>query len=121
MKLAYCSFNLFGYEHITPPPKNLPKEFITFYVTDSVENVNESEKLGWKHGVLFEKFKEETDKFKKRIDVSYLKIYFDEILPDIKNFLKINLSEKKDYLKFKNFTGIFNDKENFFHYNKSRF
>jgi hypothetical protein len=46
MKLAYCSFNLFGYEHITPPPKNLPKEFITFYVTDSVENVNESEKLG---------------------------------------------------------------------------
>jgi hypothetical protein len=86
MKLAYCSFNLFGYEHITPPPKNLPKEFITFYVTDSVENVNESEKLGWTHGVLFEKFKDETDKFKKRIAVSYLKIFFDKILPDIENF-----------------------------------
>jgi hypothetical protein len=56
--------------------------------------------------------------------IDYYELHNLEVLDyfrDKKNFLKINLSEKKDYLKFKNFTGIVNDKENFFHYNKSRF
>lgn len=86
MKLAYCSFNLFDYEFVTPPPKNLPEEFVTFYITDCLENANLAKDLGWDYPIIFDEFLNETDKFKKRITVSYVKIFFERFIPNIEEF-----------------------------------
>ena len=47
MENLYLTMNLFGYEKLTPPPKLLPENLTTCYITDDENISNQAKELGW--------------------------------------------------------------------------
>jgi urocanate hydratase len=77
--------NFFNYEKIIPPPINLPKNLITVYVTDSVENEEMAKKMGWQ---IVKKITENlniTDKFERRKLVGFVNSFPTKVVPEIQN------------------------------------
>lgn len=64
--------NLYDYETVISPPKNLPDDFITYYVTDSEMNSLAAKNLGWDYVHITDKFLDITDKFNRRKSIAFI-------------------------------------------------
>ena len=90
MENLYLTMNLFGYEKLTPPPKSLPENLTTCYITDDENISNQAKELGW-------------DIVKKTNSFSaYLFPNTDEKITDIESLkVKKEIIEQLTGLKFK--------------------
>jgi hypothetical protein len=77
--------NFFNYEKIIPPPKNLPKNLITVYVTDSDKNAETAKKLGWEITKVLNEYTNITDPFEKRKLVAFINSYPLKVVPELEN------------------------------------
>jgi hypothetical protein len=78
--------NLFGYERVLPPPKNLPSEVISCYITDNEKNESLAKTLGWNLVKLTNEFETLTDKLQRRICVAKIKCFPKLFVPEVDNF-----------------------------------
>jgi hypothetical protein len=76
LKIAYYTFNLYNYEYVLPPPHNLPNNITTYYITDNDGTEYEAIENGWQNVIKFTDFVGETNEFKMRVNISYLKSFF---------------------------------------------
>ena len=74
--------NLYNYELAIEPPKNLPNNMITYYVTDNIEIANKVKSLGWDHVCITDKFLNITDKFEKRKSIAYINSFPHEFIKE---------------------------------------
>ena len=77
--------NFFNYEKIIPPPKNLPKNLITVYVTDSDKNAETAKSLGWEITKVLNEHTNITDSFEKRKLVAFINSYPLKVVPELEN------------------------------------
>jgi hypothetical protein len=82
--------NFYNYECVIPPPKNLPTEMITVYVTDSQDNSTKAKDLGWNYSPIIEDYINIDDKFSRRKVVALVNSYPSAFLPaELKHINKI--------------------------------
>jgi len=86
IKKLFLVKNLFNYEQIISPPKNLPDDFDTLYVTDSDEIAFSAKTLGWSQTYVTKKFIGVTDLFLKRVSVAYINCFPHEFIPNDVNY-----------------------------------
>lgn len=86
MKNLYITMNLFGYEQLTPPPKLLPKNLTTCYITDNEDTENKAKELGWGIVKKTNSFNDVTKNLDKRISVARIKCFPAEFVPEINDF-----------------------------------
>jgi hypothetical protein len=79
--------NLFGYEHIIPPPSNLPDNMHTLYLTDSESNKELALSMGWDEVIVTHEFSHITDNFGRRSSIGYINSHPHKF---IKNILDYN-------------------------------
>ena len=82
----YLTMNLFGYEKLTPPPKSLPENLTTCYITDDENISNQAKELGWDIIKKTNSFNDVTEKLDKRISVARIKCFPGEFVPEVKDF-----------------------------------
>jgi hypothetical protein len=85
MKNYFVVKNLYNYEKVIAPPKNLDKSLSTVYITDNDENVDLSKKLGWNISVKTNMFINESDVFNRRKSVSYINAFPSKVVPELNN------------------------------------
>jgi hypothetical protein len=86
MENLYLTMNLFGYEKLTPPPKSLPKNLTTCYITDNEDTKNKAKELGWDIVKKTNSFNNITKNLDKRISVAKIKCFPTEFVPEINDF-----------------------------------
>lgn len=86
MENLYLTMNLFGYEKLTPPPKLLPKNLKTCYITDNEDFERDAKELGWDIVKKIDIFKNLTNPLDKRISVARIKCFPSEFVPEINDF-----------------------------------
>jgi hypothetical protein len=77
--------NFFNYEKIIPPPKNLPENLITVYVTDSDKNAETAKSLGWEITKVLKDHINITDSFEKRKLIGFINAYPLKVVPELEN------------------------------------
>lgn len=77
--------NFFDYEKIIPPPKNLPKNLKTVYVTDNDNNTELLQNLGWEIVKIVNDYTHITDLFERRRLISYINSYPLKVVPELIN------------------------------------
>jgi len=75
--------NLYNYEVVIPPPRNLPLGLKTVYVTDTDENCEIAKNLGWDFVKKTELFIGREDKFERRKSIAYINSYPVKVVPEI--------------------------------------
>jgi len=83
MKNYFVVKNLYNYEKVISPPKNLDKSLTTVYITDNDENVNLSKNLGWDMSFKTELFINELDTFNRRKNISYINAFPVKVFPKL--------------------------------------
>ena len=86
LKIAYYTFNLYQYEYVLPPPQNIPSGITTIYVTDNDDTEYGALQNGWDKVIKYTNFVGETDSFKMRVNISYIKTFFYEIVPELSEY-----------------------------------
>lgn len=86
MKIGLLFKNLFNYDEIIPPPKNIPSNMDSIYLTDSVENQKKALSKGWKYCYVTEQFLNVNTNIKKRLAIAHINCYPENYLPDNKNY-----------------------------------
>ena len=86
MKVCFLFKNLFNYDTIVSPPKNMPKNIDTIYLTDNEKNKNDALSKGWKYSYVTEKFLNSISNIEKRNAIAYINCYPEKIISDIKNY-----------------------------------
>lgn len=109
LKIAYYTFNLYRYEDILPPPTNLPEGVTTFYVTDNEDFEYRAKEQGWDRVINFTNFSGEKDPFKMRVAVSYIKIFFGEIVPELLDYDLVFISDSNIIRLFDGWFDFYND------------
>ena len=77
--------NLFNYEKVIPPPKNLPSNLKTVYVTDTLENVMLAKDLGWNSIKLITGYEHIVDSFERRKLVALINSFPLKVVPELIN------------------------------------
>jgi hypothetical protein len=72
--------NLYDYEIVISPPKNLPNNMITYYVTDNENNANKAKMLGWDYVHVTTLFLDVIDKFDRRKSAAYINCFPHEFI-----------------------------------------
>jgi hypothetical protein len=75
--------NFFNYEKLISPPKNLPKNLKTVYVTDNENNTELLQNLGWEIVKIVKDFIHLTDLFERRKVISYINSYPLKVVPEL--------------------------------------
>lgn len=84
--LSYFTKNLWGYEKLTPPPKNLPKQIKTFYLTDDINYKDSLLKAGWDVVIINDEYKKITDQKTRRKIISEINCFPSKFIDEINNF-----------------------------------
>jgi hypothetical protein len=75
--------NLYDYELVIPPPRNLPAGLKTVYVTDTDNNCEIAKSLGWDFVKKTELFLGRSDKFERRKSIAFINSYPLKVVPEI--------------------------------------
>ena len=114
LKIAYYTFNLYQYEYVLPPPQNIPSGITTIYVTDNDDTEYGALQNGWDKVIKFTNFVGETDSFKMRVNISYIKTFFYEIVPELSEYDLVFMCDSNVKTLFDGWFDFYNDSINNF-------
>lgn len=77
--------NLFNYEMVISPPKNLPKNLKSVYLTDNEENATLAKKLGWDIVKKTNLFLDIQCKFERRKCIGYINSFPLKVVTELKD------------------------------------
>jgi len=77
--------NLFNYEKVVSPPKNLPTHLKTVYVTDTLENVTLAKELGWNYIKRVTQYEHIVDPIERRRSIAFINSYPLKTVPELEN------------------------------------
>jgi len=112
LKIAYYTFNLYQYEVVLSPPHNLPNGITTFYITDNDDTEYEAINNGWNNVIKFTDFVGETDSFKMRVNISYIKSFFYKIVPELSDYDLVFMCDSNVQTLFDGWFDFYNDSLN---------
>jgi hypothetical protein len=86
MRQAFLVKNLYNYEKVIAPPRNLPDKMTTVYVTDTKENAQLALSLGWNIVKQVSQFKDKHDPLSRRESIAFINCYPHLVVPEIGDF-----------------------------------
>jgi hypothetical protein len=104
----YLTKHFWGYEQLNPPPKNLPDNMKTIYVTDNKEYEKTLLDLGWDMVSVITDYVNVTDLRERRLIISEINCFPLKFIPKLSEFKYIFMCDSnvitlwKDYIKFVN-------------------